>query len=437
MGLGFWLTGHYEPVPESIEAWLDSVSSWLEANGGDALDHIRIGEDHESRPTLFASFHPSAEEVELVVPRAGHVIASAKTTTAGPGYHIYTCDVLHRLGDHVGIQWDPPDEESGSGDETSYFYTGDGAAVSREFLKWLKSLATLVIEQAEEGLGQMHISMPLGHRYPHHGPMVTPMGPRDLDWLRRVAADPSQGIDLFPWWNEGLGGGFFLGQALTHLWSDVRWRKPLTEAEGDLLMDVHLDLCRAHACDPTLPFPWAEWRELIEHIEAYFGYVARDEGDVEPLVNQKAAEATGGLLIGYRRQPVLVDLTGGWSIEVRGEFAEEWDEEGTWSAWDGRRTVWFSSFAFSGDDGSQPSTDETLQSRDLPEGERFEHHGEGVVGIASFSPQEEDGQAMWNLSGLTAAAGRLGVSNVFVPTRQDLDWALDTWRSLDCAGSES
>jgi hypothetical protein len=129
---------------------------------------------------------------------------------------------------------------------------------------------------------------------------------------------------------------------------------------------------------------------------------------------------------------VRVDLTGGWSIEVPGEFAEEWDEEGTWSAWDGRRTVWFSSFELRNQDGGKPTADELLESRELPEGERFEHHAGRIRGIATFSPYEEDGKAIWRLSGRSAAPGTLGVSNIFVPDRQGLDWALDIWRGLEC-----
>jgi hypothetical protein len=433
MGVGFHLTGRYEHSGQSVESWLDSVGTWLEANAGAALEHVRVGEDEDARPTLFAGFHPCAEELEIVIPQPGKVAATAKTSTAGPGYHIYACDIVKNLGQALRIEWDEPDENSGTGDETSYFKTGDRNAVVTEFHRWLGSVASHVLQLLEQSYDELSISLSIGHRYPHRGPVATPLGPRDLDWLKRVAANPSQGNDLFPWWSEGLGGGFFLGRALTHLWGDIRWRPPLTAAEGDLMMDVHLDLCRAYACDPSLAIPWREWRELMQHLESHFGYVAREEGDVEPLVNQRAAESTDEPMIGYRRKPVRVELTGGWSIEIPGEMAEEWDEEGTWSAWDGRRTVWFSSFTLTAEDGDKPSAATILQSRELPEGERFQHQGQRVQGIATFSPHEEDGKAIWRLSGQTAASGTLGVSNVFVPTQEDRDRALEIWRSLDCA----
>ena len=57
------------------------------------------------------------------------------------------------------------------------------------------------------------------------------------------------------------------------MWREVRWRVPLTDDEGRLLMDVHLDLAGAFRLDPSLDYPWREWRELMESIEAHFGYV--------------------------------------------------------------------------------------------------------------------------------------------------------------------
>src|SRR5205814_401036 len=133
--------------------------------------------------------------------------------------------------------------------------------------------ASVVAENLGEQYSEMMISMPAGHRYPHHGPLVTPLGPRDLGWVEAVADDPRRGIDLFPWWSEGIDGSFYLGRALCRMWKDVRWRVPLTEEEGDLLMSTHLDLCRAYALEPSLSYPWREWREMMDDIRAYFGFL--------------------------------------------------------------------------------------------------------------------------------------------------------------------
>jgi hypothetical protein len=138
--------------------------------------------------------------------------------------------------------------------------------------------------------------------------------------------------------------------------------------------------------------------------------------------------------IGYRRGPVQVSLTGGWSVTIPGEFAEEWETNGqTWSAWLGGRTVWFTSWSVSPpDEGDEPrSPEDLLDGLELPEeGDVIEIREGGRVGRGVFAPYEEDGQQLWNLKAYSAVEGGFALCNVFVPDRDDLDWALDVWKSL-------
>ena len=144
----------------------------------------------------------------------------------------------------------------GRGDDAGYFHTGDARVLEDEFLHWLREVAKIVVDGLEKDYQWLMISMAIGHHYRHHGPLVTPMGPRGLDWLRAVVEDPRRGIDLFPWWAPGMGAPFYLGRALARMWRDVRWRAPISEDEGRLLMDVHLDLARAYRLDASLDYPW-------------------------------------------------------------------------------------------------------------------------------------------------------------------------------------
>ena len=63
---------------------------------------------------------------------------------------------------------------------------------------------------------------------------------------------------------------------------------PITEDEGELLMDVHLDLERAYHLDPNAPIPWREWRELLGYLDEYFGY-AEFQHEEEPGGNHQGA----------------------------------------------------------------------------------------------------------------------------------------------------
>src|SRR5205085_11778913 len=118
---------------------------------------------------------------------------------------------------------------------------------------------------------------------------------------------------------------------------DVDWRPSVTDDEGGLVLDGHLGLELAFHLDGTGPIPWREWEELLEHMSDYFGYLEFQKAvNLEGEIRSRATRAAGGPRIGYRRGPVQVSLTGGWSITIPGELAEAWETEGqSWNAWYG------------------------------------------------------------------------------------------------------
>jgi hypothetical protein len=434
MGVGFHLAGSYASRGEgdSPADWLGEVAAWLQAQEEEPLMHCRTGRCEHGEAALFVHVHPGAEELEFCVPEPGRVIASAKTSTVGPGYHIYLCELLHRLGRHFQLEWSEPDADEGIGDETGYFFCPDAAAVRQEMLRWLGALAHVVIDQdlARDSHIRM-VSMPLGYAYPEQAGIITPTGPRLPEWFREVADEPARGIDFFLWWPEGIGSAFFLGRALCRMWQDVRWRPAVTDEEGELLMDVHLDLERAYRLDPASAIPWREWAELLDYLGEYFGYVEFQQGgDLEVEIRSRAGRVVGGPRIGYRRGPVEVSLTGGWSITVPGELAEVWEPEGqTWNAWLGGRTLWFTSWTVRDGEDPQPAR-AILRELDLPEGETYEHRDGAVLGRAVILPHEEDGERRWNLKAYSAVDGGFALCNVFVSDRDDLAWALEVWKTL-------
>jgi hypothetical protein len=278
------------------------------------------------------------------------------------------------------------------------------------------------------------VSMPLDYSYPEQTGILTPSGPRDPAWFDDLVENPERGIAFFPWWPEGVGAAFFLGRALTRLWQDVRWRVPIVEDEGELLMDVHLDLERAHHLDPTCDVPWREWRELIGYLNEYFGYAEfqHEEGLEDEIERRASAVDPATHLIGYRRGPVHVTLTGGWSLTIPGEMAEEWEAGGeTWCAWHGGRTVWFTSWSVTGENDETMSAEEILDSRPWPEEGKILTHQDGeLLGRAVFLPYEEDGQTLWNLKGYSAVEGSFALCSVYLQDESDLEWAIETWKSM-------
>ena len=437
MGVGLYLTGTYtsDDLGQSPEDWLEQAAAWFESREEEPLMLCRFGPNSSEHPTLYVQLHPCAEEIELSAPTAGVCAVIAKTSTVGPGYHIFLCDLLHALGAQFHIEWDEPDEEEGLGDETGYFFKDEPACVRQEMLRWLSALSRVVVENCKDlEHGIRMVSMPADYGYPDQTGILTPIGPRSPQWFEQMVEKPERGTDFFPWWPEGVGSAFFLGRARCKLWQDVRWRTPITEDEGEQLMDIHLDLERAFHLDPHAPIPWREWWEMLQYLNDYFGYAEfHHEESLEDEIKTWAALVDPMLpLVGYRRGPVQVTLTGGWSIVIPGEFAEDWEENGeTWSAWYGGRTIWFTSWSVKGENDESLNPEQILDSRPWPEDAEVLSHQDGALhGRAVFLPFEEEGQMLWNLKGYSAVEGKFALCNIYLQDESDRDWAIAIWKSL-------
>jgi hypothetical protein len=265
--------------------------------------------------------------------------------------------------------------------------------------------------------------------------MVTPMGPRDWSWLEAVADDPRQGIDIFPWWDEGVTPQSILGRVKYQMWQTVRWRASLTDDESAELRHLDHLLTKALSADPKLDYPWREWCEILLREESA-RFVSRRAG-VEPEVIEHARATSAGPLIGYRRGPVCVELGDGWSMTIPGALVEHWEEDdsGLWSAWDSTRTIWFKSYlVVSPDTGEAMPAEQLLSGMALPEdGERFEHRDGPLIGGAVFRATEENGTPFWNLCARSALDGHGALCNIFLKNPADRDWALETWHGLEHA----
>jgi len=433
MGVGLHLAGKYgggkllsRPVP--VEQWLEQAAEWFQENAGDGLLYATTGQNFEGKPTLFVRLHPCAEDLEIFGEGRGRIIASGKTSITGPGYHLFVCELLKRLGSQLGVQWVQSGEESG--DETGYFHTGDKQAVYSGMLNWLRTMGRLLTEQKD--MDNIQVNMAMDYSYDWPAPILTPLGPRSLDWAQAVADDPKRGIDLFPWWEEGQGAGYCLGRALALLWVDVRWRKPLSEAEEGVQSEAAELLAAAYEMDPKREYPWREWQELLNCLD--------EPGPMLGEVARRAEHAPDGPKLGYRRRSVTARIAGGWSIKYPGSFAEEWEEEGgTWVAWDDQRTIRFTSFTRQVEDGeavlsSQAVLDDS-EMEETEEGERYEHEQDHLLGRATIRfvdepDEEEDDEPYWMLQGRSALPGKLGLTTICFASEQDRDWALETWKSV-------
>ncbi len=373
-----------------VREWLARAAVWFETVGDAVLD-AQLNRDGD-RTVLLVTFHPTAEDVEVRLSPAGTVRVSARTLSAGPGYHAYLCGTLDAFAEDFGIVWDQVE------DPTGFSRTADANALNAHFLTSLRRVC------AEPADPPVTLGLPADHGFTHPGPVLTPTGPRSREWLTAVAADPAAGRDFFPWWTPALDAAFYRNRALALLWCEFPWRPPLTEDEGELTDQIAADREMAHSLDPTGPLPWAEWAEVLAAIEGdRLGFTVQG---VEPALKQevfgRAAGSRPATRTGYRRYPVRLVVDGGWSVEVPGSFAEGWDADGrTWIGWDERRRV----------------------AIRLGEAESF------TPGFAQT--RDESGRSVWRLAGVVQASGSPPLAyRIDVTDLADRDWAEAVWRSL-------
>jgi hypothetical protein len=419
MGIKLLLAGRYQggeqsfSPPEEPELWLPRVEHWFQEVAGELLEQARIIEGPQGSPLLLLRLHPAAGDVSVLAAGQARLVVSADTSSVGPGYHRYLCDLLKRMGEALHITWAEPDANAGVGDPTGYFHTGEAGPLEAQMLAWLRDVVGKVLDMRQQGRSGLALSMRFGHVFEHPGALLTPMGPRDEAWLKAVHEEPRRGLDVFPWWEPGQNAASRLGRALNRLWTEVVWRPPLLEEERRRFRNVARLLEQAWREEPALEYPWREWQEVL-------GYLGMG-GTLAEEVSQRANQAAEGPRIGYRRGAVQVVLPEGWEIRIPGSLAEEHLGDGSWVARDHRRTVRF--VPLEGDEEDIAPVSPERRSLEL------EHHGARVSGRASL--HVEPGEC--RLTALCRSGNRRALCVVSFDDPEEQDWALGTWHSLDRA----
>lgn len=416
----------HRPTRAAARDWLGNAAVWFESSG-DAILDARVTRDPDDKLALRVLLHPAAPPAELRLGGSGKVRVQAVTTPAGPGYHAYLCDLLDDLARTFELEWNPDETKDSAG----YFASRDRDALDAAFRRWLATACAA----AEANGSKASVGLPGGHGFHATGEVLTPLGPRPQAWLATAADTPR---DFFPWWNATLDAEFYRNRALVRLWCDFPWRAPLTEAEGELADQISNDLASAFKLDPAAELPWDEWLEVLEAIRAdEEGFTVTLADPMLSIELWKRAHppdhSRTGPRVGYRRFPVRVQLSSGWSIEVPGEFTREWAEKGIWTAWDRTRSVWFHCLGLTNYDGDHASTEQALDlgRKSLPTGDvipPFERNG--VAGEAVYGSTDENGRTVYRLGGIAAVPGQLVTCNAYFTDPADREWAVRVWESL-------
>lgn len=420
MSVGFRLLAKFASPIHEPKVLLRQTGDWLKEKCSDLLPETREGLI-DSSPALFCQFHPAAEEVELSLIDPESFVASANTSTVGPGYHIYLCSLLKQWAHDFHALWQQTDEETSDYyDEAEYFFTGDQQRMFNSMTNWLEALAGTFFEKTIDlnDCGNA-LCMPMDVQFESEQLSITPLGPRDREWLRQASQDGTRGKDFFAWWEPGLNAQYFLGRALAQMWTNVRWRRPVNDQERKLLKGVDNSLRIAYGLDSSLNYPWIEWKEILKNLDV----------NPENLGLPRTAPA-GPPTIGYRRSKVWVTLSGSWRIRIPGSFSEfESDEEHNLFALDPPREIWFTSYRF-----TSPSPANAFDSKKqeiLKEKPEYLHEGVSYVAKAAIKKKtRETGENYFVLTSSNMCPTQRAVCTILFPQEDQREWALETWRSI-------
>jgi hypothetical protein len=371
------------------------------------LARFRPGEDGGS---LDVWLHPATEPIEFRVD-GDLLVCSAKTSPAGPGYHVYVVELLERMATKGGIEWRWTDDDGETGDECSYHESRSFEGVHEEMLRWLRGLASSL---GESDIEEVCISLPFGFSPKGPGSICTPLGPLDLTWPRQVLeASESQleaiGAAFFPWWGRELDARSWMQYGMAVAWVDITWHAPASDDEVWAYEAALAAFDQARSLDPGMARPDIEMAEMRRCRSAEAG-------------DPRAPNPAG---IGYRRGLMRWALPGDWTIELPGYWYEELDENGT-VLWFGDRTIRVTTFTAEG-----ASTEQLLAAgEETPAaGKGVEWRSSHLAGRGSIEWADDD-DGCWLLSGQVATDGHLCVATIAYTDEADRAWAEETFRTI-------
>lgn len=414
---------------EKPETFLSRASGWLASTCARTLvaDPATVLDEAEG-PVLYAGLHPAAPLLELRCLNGKQVVAIARTSGVGPGYHRHIESLLGLLGAAVGITWDEGAKPTSR------------KKLEQSALAWLSAVAEQCLAAFEAGSERLAISMPTEPVFAHDGDVTTWLGPRDKKWLARVAKDPAEGIDIFPWWPDGTGAPQSLSRALCLLWTEVRFRQPIDEDEHQTLVQVAQLLAAAYDDDPELDYPFAEWGEVLD--------LLGEQGELRDLVEKQARKKRSKRApIGYRRDDVVLTPFPGWTLRIPGSLAILYEDEGsTFCAFEPGRAVRFSSYAVSpgsksvdellavgleDDEDEAPKKTKTKAKTKAKKAPKRPSHidldADGVRGWAKVHTLDEGGRMV---EGHSAVEGRLCIATIAFEDPELEPWALEIWKGI-------
>lgn len=301
---------------------------------------------YEREGRLYLDIYPAEEPVEVFLDKE-HIVVWARTSSSGPGYHMFLIELLEEIGRRCGLTWIVDDEEREYLDEGGYLPARQAAPVEAAFVNWLRSVASELMLPEHEGKFFM-LSMRLDLSVEERDFACSPLGywPRTyFDTLLQKSSSElnEHASQFFPWWSPQMDARFWKSVGMTLLWSDARWHPPTNATERAAIELPLACFDKARQLDSTIDIPELE--------VAFLRKLLRSSPDDPPVPSPAG--------IGYWRGLMPFNLTGHWSILAPGYFYESTeDDDRTVVVWHRDMTIRGSSITAKKrkPDGTSPET---------------------------------------------------------------------------------
>jgi hypothetical protein len=413
MGLGLQAglklpKGSFFSARPSAKSIAKQLSRLLQSSELDGYARVIPGEDGSS---LLVKLHPAEEELRLWL-EDDWLMASAKTSSTGPGYHGFLVGMLDRLAEALGSAWVWDDEARDFLDETGFATERDFAALQAAMARQLQATAKWVASDDLDPLGSFRLSLAIDFDPERPGEILSPLGPWTLPWFESVArADEARLLPFaqrfYPWWDDGFTPDTRQKLALVLLWIEFPWCAPLAPEERQI-GEVALRFLESAG-----PEWHAEGREAPDSDELKRLLAARTDAVIPP-------QRDG---VGYRRGPMSRPVPGPWRIIVPGYFREEIDDDG------GAQTYWFDDFVVRGSSLSFKADPERPGKlvRDGDYEMRFER--DGLIGGANLE-RVETKPPCTHLHGVVEAGDGVCIVTITYSAAADREKAVEIFESV-------
>ena len=338
---------------------------------------------------------------------------SAKTNSAGPGYHAYLIDVLDGL-DVAPVEVD---------DETEYYSNRDFSLLQNEMAKWLRGLSNQILEMSTNGeYSNLAVSLPIDC-VPESTNHFTccPLGYFEKDFFERAQNDENAGQEFFIWWNKPQDAELFRNTAMNLIWCKNNWLPPETDDEHEIIVATLECLEKAYTLNPDLEYPTEEWIEIAR--------LSGDESLAKKLHDR--FDITGSGSLGYKRGSVS-SIANGWRFTHSGKVHFDREEDGCLVWWDDDRTIRISTFSVQFKEDVTNKSESLLRSATENETdcEPFSLRNSKIAACIQHAEIEENGEPLFQTRLTAALDNELIIISLFYINASDREWAVKICASV-------